>query len=135
MTNSIKLIAATLVTLVATSAATSALDLKIGGDTKITATKIQLGIKSPADNVCPGDASFNIWVFSDKPGVVPVLIVRKGGAVTGPHLIETHKGANGLNMGTYAQQLNIVAPVDAEYRILTPNSDVASNWVKLKADC
>lgn len=135
MSRSIKLVATALLALAATATTASALDIQAGGQAKLKATKIQLGIRSPLDNVCPGDAKMNVWVFSNKPGSIPILIVRKNGGVSGPYNVETVKGANGLSMGVYSDDMTIINPIDAEYRVVTPNSDIASNWVPLKADC
>src|SRR5688572_7364942 len=78
-------------------------------------TKAQLGIISPANNVCPGNGTMTAWVFSNQPGSVDILIVRKGGAVAGPYKVTTVAGAGGIYMGSYTKALNIVSPVDAEY--------------------
>lgn len=130
-----KLITSTLFAFVALATSAQALELQAGGAPKLKATKIQLGVISPTDNVCPGEAKRQVWVFSNKPGTIPVLIVRKNGGIEGPIQVETKKGANGLSMGTFSDTFNIINPIDAEYRVVIPNSDVASNWVPLKADC
>jgi len=135
MAKTTNILATALLALVAATTTASALDLKAGGEPKLKATKIQLGILSPEDNVCPGDAKRQVWVFTNKPGIIPILIVRQGGAVEGPYNIETVKGANGLSMGTWSDDLNIVNPIDAKYKVVTPNSDAASNWVPLIAQC
>lgn len=135
MAKTTTILATALLALVAATTTASAFDLKAGGEPKLRATKIQLGILSPENNVCPGDAKRQVWVFTNKPGIIPILIVRQGGAVEGPYNVETVKGANGLNMGTWSDDLNIVNPIDAKYKVVTPNSDAASNWVPLQADC
>jgi hypothetical protein len=38
-------------------------------------------------------------------------------------------------MGTYSKMLNIVQPIDAEYKVVIGGSTVASNWVPLTAEC
>lgn len=129
------LITTTLFAFVALATSAQALDWQAGGQPKLKATKIQLGIISPENNVCPGEAKRMVWVFSNKPGTIPVLIVRKNGGVEGPIQVETTKGANGLSMGSISDTFNIINPIDAEYRVVTPGSNVASNWVSLKADC
>jgi hypothetical protein len=135
MARSIRILTAALLALGLTASAASALDIQAGGQPKLKATKIQLGIISPEDNTCPGDAKMTIWVFSNKPGTIPVLVVRKNGTVSGPHMVETKKGANNKSMGVWSQDLNIITPIEAEYRVVTPNSSVASNWVPLYAEC
>lgn len=135
MANTVKTLATALLTLVAATTTASALDLQAGGEPKLKATKIQLGIQSPADNVCPGAGKMTAWVFTNKPGTVSIMIVKNDGTATGPHKIETVKGANGLSMGTWSQDLNVIAPINAEYRIVAPYSNIASNWVSLVANC
>lgn len=125
--------ALTLVALVAGSA--QAFDLQAGGEPKLKPTKAQLGIISPPGNACPGNATLTAWVQTNKPGTVDILLVRKGGNVTGPFAVTTVKGASGVVMGSYSKQLNIVTPIDAEYRVVIPGSNVASNWAPLIADC
>lgn len=131
-----KIAAAALLTLTLSANAAFAIDdFKSGGQPKLKATKIQLGILSPNDGTCPSNAKRNVWVFSNKPGNIPILIVRKNGAVEGPYIVETKKGANNKSMGVWSDQLGIVNSIDAEYRIVTPGTDVASNWVPLQVNC
>ena len=82
-------------------------DLKAGNSGKLVPTKLQLGIISPADNVCPGNGKLTAWVQSNKPGTINIMIVRKGGNVAGPYAVKTVKGANGIIMGSYSQNLAI----------------------------
>lgn len=110
-------------------------DFKLGNPGKIVPTKIQLGIISPADNICPGNGTLTAWVQSNKPGTIKIMLVRKGGNVSGPFAVNTVKGANGLVMGSYTQNLMINAPVDAEYRVVVAGTDVVSNWAPLYAEC
>jgi hypothetical protein len=128
-----KLIAAAALALVAGSTAAQALDFKSGGQPKFKATKAQLGIISPADGVCPGNAKVTAWVFSNKPGTVDVMLVRKGGGVFGPYAVTTAKGSGGVVMGTMTTGFAIDAPTTAEYRIVVAGGVVASNWVPLTA--
>jgi hypothetical protein len=102
---------------------------------KLVPTKAQLGIISPANNACPGNATLTGWVFTNKPGSLDILIVRKGGNVAGPYTVTSVKGANGLSMATYSKALNVAGPIDAEYRIVIPGTNVASNWAPLQAQC
>jgi len=110
-------------------------DLKVGNSGKLVPTKLQLGIISPADNVCPGNGKLTAWVQSNKPGTINIMIVRKGGNVAGPYAIKTVKGANGIIMGSYSQNLAIASPIDAEYRVVVPGTSVVSNWAPLYAEC
>lgn len=98
-------------------------------------TKAQLGIVPPPDNDCPGIAKLNVWIFTNQPGTASFMIVRQGGNVSGPYQVQSVAGAGGVNLGTYQQNLNIVQPIEAYYRVVIPNSDVASNWVPLFAHC
>ena len=82
-------------------------DLKAGNSGKLVPTKLQLGIISPADNVCPGNGKLTAWVQSNTPGTINIMIVRKGGNVAGPYAVKTVKGANGIIMGSYSQNLAI----------------------------
>ncbi len=110
-------------------------DFKVGNPGKVVPTKIQLGIISPADNVCPGNGKLTAWVQSNKPGTINIMLVRKGGNVAGPYAVNTVKGANGIVMGSYTQNLMINTPVDAEYRVVVAGTDVVSNWAPLYAEC
>jgi hypothetical protein len=110
-------------------------DFKVGNPGKVVPTKIQLGIISPTDNVCPGNGKLTAWVQSNKPGTINIMLVRKGGNVAGPYAVNTVKGANGIVMGSYTQNLMINNPVDAEYRVVVAGTDVVSNWAPLYAEC
>ena len=110
-------------------------DFKVGSPTKLVPTKIQLGIISPAENACPGNGKLTAWVQSNKPGTIHILIVKQGGTVAGPYAVNTVKGANGIVMGSYTQNLIITNPVDAKYRVVVAGTDVVSNWAPLLADC
>ena len=126
---------AALVMTVALAGAANAFDLKAGNSGKLVPTKIQLGIVSPPDNICPGNGKLTAWVQTNKPGTLDILLVKKGGAVAGPYSVTTVKGANGVIMGSYTQNLIINNPVDAEYRVVVAGTPIQSNWVPLVADC
>ena len=132
MFRSIALAALATATLVGSAAA---FDLKAGNSGKLVPTKIQLGILSPADNICPGNGKLTAWVQTNKPGSLDILLVKKGGAVAGPYTVTTVKGANGVIMGSYTQNLMVNNPVDAEYRVVVAGTPVVSNWAPLFADC
>lgn len=110
-------------------------DFKVGNAGKLVPTSIQLGIISPEDNVCPGNGKLTAWVESNKPGTISIMIVRKGGNVAGPYAVSTVKGANGIVMGSYTQNLPINTPIDAEYRVVVAGTSVVSNWAPLYAEC
>ncbi|SRR5690606_18746347 len=110
-------------------------DFKVGNSGKLVPTKIQLGIISPADNICPGNGKLTAWVQSNKPGTINIMLVRKGGNVSGPFAVNTVKGANGIIMGSYTQNLMVAAPIDAEYRVVVAGTSVVSNWAPLYAEC
>lgn len=131
----VKLGIAALVTTVALAGAASAFDLKAGNSGKLVPSKIQLGIIPPANNICPGNGKLTAWVQTNKPGTIDILLVKKGGAVGGPYSVTTVKGANGVIMGSYTQNLVINNPIDAEYRVVVAGTPVQSNWVPLVAEC
>jgi hypothetical protein len=110
-------------------------DLNGGGSVKLKPTKIQLGIIPPPDNLCPGNGKLTAWVQSNKPGKINIMIVKQGGNVSGPFAVNTVKGANGVIMGSYTQNLIVTNPIDAEYRVVVAGSNVVSNWVPLYAEC
>ena len=110
-------------------------DVKVGSPTKLVPTQIQLGIISPAENACPGKGKLTAWVQSNKPGTINIMIVKQGGSVAGPYAVNTVKGANGIVMGSYTQNLIITNPVDAKYRVVVAGTAVVSNWAPLLADC
>jgi len=126
---------AALATTVALVGAATALELKAGNSGKLVPTKIQLGIISPQDNVCPGNGKLTAWVQTNKPGKLDIMLVRKGGNVAGPYSVTTTKGANGVIMGSYTQNLMVAQPIDAEYRVVVAGTPVVSNWAPLVADC
>ena len=135
MTNTIKTIAATLLALSVSAANANPLDLQGGGQVKPRVTAIQLGIQSGDNGVCPSPASLNIWVFSNKPGSFPVLLVADSGVVLGPYQVETVTGANNVTLGSWTENLIVASSVSTNYRVVTPNSDVASMWVPLEVTC
>lgn len=102
---------------------------------KLVPTSIQLGIISPPDNICPGNGKLTAWVETNKPGTVDILLVKKGGATAGPYSVTTVKGANGIVMGSYTQNLLVNNPIDAEYRVVVAGTPIESNWVPLVAEC
>ena len=128
-------LASALVGAMAIAGPASALDLKVGTGEKLKPTKVQLGIISPQNNVCPGFGKWTAWVQTNKPGKVDILLVRKGGDVYGPYPVTTVKGANGVVLGSYSQAINIVNTIDAEYRVVIPGTSLASNWAPLVAEC
>ena len=104
-------------------------------DGPMSITSAQLAIKSPASNACPASAKLTGWIFASKPGPVSYMIVRKGGAVTGPFKAEAVKAASGA-MATISRSFEVTSAIDAEYRILVVGSGgVVSNWAPLKASC
>ncbi len=122
--------------LVGLASQAQAFDLKKGTGAKFKVTKIQMGIKSPKTNACPANASMKIWVFSNKPGKVPVYVAKAGGtAVAGPYMVKTKATGNGTYMGTYSKTLKIHQPINAKYRASAPKFKKLSNWVPLKATC
>jgi hypothetical protein len=100
-------------------------------------TKAQLAIKSPNVNVCPAGAKMSGWIFTNKPGNLEYMIVRKGGQVTGPFQIQSKTGANGLHMASFSRNFQVHHKIDAHYRILIGNKygKALSNWAPLKASC
>jgi hypothetical protein len=129
-------IAAVAVALLASGQISLAGDLKVGGQPKLKVKQVQLGIKSPTTNACPTKAQMNIWVFTNKPGSVPIYVARAGGSgVSGPYMVQTKATGNGKFMGTYSRTLPIHQPVDTRYRASAPSFGALSNWVPLKASC
>lgn len=120
---------------VALVGAANAFELKAGSSDKLVPTKIQLGIIPPPDNICPGAGKLTAWLQTNKPGTLDILLVKKGGAVAGPYSVTTVKGANGVIMGSYTQNLMINNPIDAEYRVVVAGTPIQSNWVPLIAEC
>jgi hypothetical protein len=108
-------------------------DLKGGGQVKLVPTKAQLGIVSPADGVCPGNAKVTAWVFTNKPGTINVMLVNQQGGVFGPWPVTTTKNSGGKILGSINTGFAIDAPTDTKYRIVIAGTDVVSNWVPLTA--
>jgi hypothetical protein len=122
MTKLLKTGLATLLAIALATGAAQAFDLKGGGQVKLKPTSAQLGIISPANNVCPGPAKLTAWIQTNKPGTLQIDVT-------------TSKGANGVIMGSYSKPMNIVAPINAEYRVVIPGTSVTSNWAPLVAQC
>ncbi|MCF6302286.1 MAG: hypothetical protein L3J13_03655 [Devosiaceae bacterium] len=137
MTNTIKKVAAAVIAMASFSSATSAMELDIqgGGQVKPRVTSIQLGVTSPADYSCPGQAKITVWVFSNKPSTFPILLVSNNGVVLGPYQVETVKNGNGPVIGTWSQDVLVGTSIDTAYHIVTPNSDISSLWVPLSVTC
>lgn len=139
MTTTSRKLAAAAVTLalaLGLAAPALAFDLKVAPPTtKLKPTTIQLGIISPPAGQCPGNGKLTAWVQTNKPGTIDILLVRKGGNVAGPYSVTTVKGANGVIMGSYSQNLAIHHAINAEYRVVVAGSPVTSNWVPLVATC
>lgn len=111
-------------------------DFVSGGNGPAKVLKAQLGIKGPKTTVCPNEATVTGWVFTNYPGMVQVMIARKGQGVGAPVMIEAKPAANGQYMAVYSRKVPIHAAVDAEYRLLVGGgSGVVSNWAPLKASC
>ncbi|MEM9999647.1 MAG: hypothetical protein AAF940_02090 [Pseudomonadota bacterium] len=110
-------------------------DLAAPTEGKMKVKSAQLGIQSPATNVCPTTAKMKGWIHTTKAGTVQYMMIRKGGSVSGPFSVQAKKSAGGY-MAEFSRTLNIVAAIDAEYRIAVSNSGgIVSNWVPLKANC
>jgi len=98
--------------------------------------RAQLGIKGPTTTQCPNEATATGWVFTNYPGKVTVMIVHKGQGVGAPVILQTVPAANGQHLATYSRKIPIIAPIEAEYRLLVGGGDgVVSNWAPLKATC
>jgi hypothetical protein len=111
-------------------------DFQAGGNGPDKILKAQLGIKGPKTNTCPTEATTAGWVFTNFAGPVQVMIARKGQGVGAPFTIQAKKAANGQYMATFSRKVEIIGPIDAEYRLLVGGGDgVVSNWVPLKANC
>jgi len=126
---------ATLVAVAPAAAQNAAQDLAPGvGAGKVL--RAQLAIKSPTTTQCPTTAKMTGWVFTDFAGKVQVMIARKGQSVGTPFQVSTVPAANGQHMATFNRNIQIVNPIDAEYRILVGGgAGVVSNWAPLKASC
>jgi hypothetical protein len=130
------MIAAALFTMAAAPASAGGMDVLAPGIGTGKIIKAQLGIKGPTTNICPNEATTTGWVFTDFPGKVQVMIARKGQGVGAPFTIQAKKAANGQYMATFSRKVPIMAPINAEYRLLVSGgSGVMSNWVPLKASC
>ena len=132
------MLARTSLALVASMFTTAALaqNFQSGGNGPDTVFRAQLGIKGPTTTVCPNEATVTGWVFTNYSGPVQVMIARKGQGVGQPVTIQAKPAANGEFMATYNRKIQIVSPIDAEYRMLVGGgSGVMSNWVPLKATC
>ena len=111
-------------------------DFQNGGNGPNEVVSAQLGIDGPSTNSCPATATLTAWVIQTDPGEVQMMFVRKGQGVGQPVMVDTVKMADGRYLATYSQEMQIHAPIDAEYRLLVGGgSGMASNWVPLRATC
>jgi hypothetical protein len=133
MVSKLKITLALMLALTATIGTANAFDLKGGGQVKLKPTKAQLGIVSPADGVCPGNAKVTAWVFTNKPGTINIMLVNQKGGVFGPYPVKTAEGSGGVVMGTLNTGFAVDAPTDTKYRIVIAGTPVVSNWVPLTA--
>jgi hypothetical protein len=111
-------------------------DFVSGGNGPLKVLKAQLGIKGPKTAACPNEASVTGWVYTDEPGMVQVMIARKGQGVGAPVMIEAKPASNGQYVAVYSKKVTITQPVDALYSLLVGGGQgVQSGWVRLKASC
>ncbi|MFN0265078.1 hypothetical protein ACKTEK_14510 [Tepidamorphus sp. 3E244] len=130
-----QLIAAAALTLAVATPALAGNKLVTPQDGAFKVEKAQLAIKSPNVNACPANAKVAGWIFTNKPGPVTYMMVRKGGQVGAPKTITAKKGPAGY-VASFSQTIQIHQAIDAEYRILVSHSGgVVSNWAPLKASC
>jgi hypothetical protein len=130
------LIAALASSFVASAAVAGPGDLQSGGNGPFKVLKVQLGIKGPKTTACPATAETDGWVFTNREGPVQVMIARKGMGVGAPFVIQAKKTPAGLYMASFKRTVQILAPIDAEYRLLAGGGDgKMSNWVPLHASC
>jgi hypothetical protein len=122
-------------TLAALVGSAQAFDIKLAPAPKVVPTSAQLGIISPPDQVCPGQAKLTAWIRTNVPGTVNIVLVRKNGDVSPPISVTTTKGANGIVMGSYSRNIFVKAPIDAQYRVVIAGTPVVSNWAPLAATC
>lgn len=98
--------------------------------------KAQLGIQGPKTKLCPNEAKVTGWVYTNYPGKVTVMFARKGQGVGQPIQLQTQKAPNGQYVAIYSRTIDILNPINAEYRLLVGGgSGVVSSWVPLKASC
>jgi len=96
----------------------------------------QLGIQGPPANLCPSEATATVWVYTDFLGTVTIMIARRGQAVGAPVQAQTVPAANGQYLATYSRKIQIIGPIDAEYRALIGGgAGITSDWVRLHTDC
>lgn len=109
------------------------------GASPLKAIKVQMAIKNPATKACPAKATMNIWIFTNKPGPVSYMMVKKGGSVSGPFTLQAKKGNNGVHMATFSKVYEMHQPFSAQYRVLIAGKNgapnIMSNWVTMKASC
>ena len=102
---------------------------------KMKANNATLAIKSPAGNVCPGQAKLSVFFRATKKGKITFLLVRDKGQVSGPYTVQTKKYGNEYR-ASYSKSFNVLTPVNTRYRAVVTHSDKkGSRWVPLKASC
>lgn len=135
-TKSIKLCALVLATLLSSQStnAMDQLDFQSGGQPKAKVEKIQMGIIVLPAAACPVEVTFKVWVFTNKPTTVPIMLVNAK-SVLGPYDVETTEGANGVSMGVFDHTMMFGSSADVSYRAVAPFANEASNWVPATINC
>ena len=107
-----------------------------GNNVKLKVTKAQIGITAPAGDDCPTNSTMGIWFHTNKEGPVTFMVVRKGQNVSAPITVNAVKGAGGVFLATYMQNLTIVSSINAEYRaIVADGNGTVSNWASISHEC
>ena len=107
-----------------------------GNNVKFKVKSVQMGITAPAGDTCPTNAKMGIWFRTNKPGPVTFMVVRKGQSVFGPKVVQSIKGAGGVYLATYMQDLTITSSIDTQYRaLIADGTGRTSNWITLKVEC
>ncbi|WP_421856512.1 hypothetical protein [Oricola sp.] len=130
-------------TLIATAAlavlATSAFaggNFQQGGSGPLKVESVMIGIKSPASNACPANATAKFWIYTNKPGTVSYMTIREGVGASAVKTVQAKK-VNGKYVAAVSQQMVIEKKINTRYRVAAKGAGdyMLSNWAPLKANC
>lgn len=97
--------------------------------------RVQLALADSGGAACPRNATATVWVHTDGPGTVKVLIRNRSGGATGTATAQAVKGSGGRYLATVKNLFTITTGVDIQYRAEVVGSGKASNWVPFAATC
>lgn len=128
-----KLVLAAIAATITTSAWAGG-NFQVGGSGPLLVKSVMMGIKSANAGNCPANAQMKAWIYTTKSGPISYMIIRHGQGAGPVKTVQAKKYGNKY-LAQITQNMNIVHPIDAKYRIAAKGQGdfKFSNWVPLKA--